>query len=346
MIVVSGYHGYGNLGDEAILAVLCEGLAAQGVSRDDIFVLSGDVDYSKAVHGVQAVPRYDFRQVWQLIGQADLLVSGGGSLFQDVTSKRTIPYYLGILEMAFRQSVPVALYGHGIGPIGTLLYHKPVARAFRKSAGFTVRDAFSAEFLNGYGVPVSRDAFTVDPVFAWESTAPELGSKPIVGLNLRPYPGWDNSVSTWVELLRTMLDAGCGVRFMPIGPGDVHLGKVLKSHVPDLEIKAPLTLERFRDELGQLDAFISMRLHGVILGALSGTIPVGLNYDPKIHAVCEQLGCRRVELVELGLLPPIIRDVLENHDRHGEQQNQQLALLRSHAQRNQDMIRDLLQRVV
>ena len=81
----------------------------------------------------------------------------------------------------------------------------------------------------------------------------------------------------------------------------------------------------------------------MILGALSGVVPIALNYDPKIHATCEQLGCRWVELVELDLLPRLTRDVLENYALNRDQQTHQLARLRQYAARNQDLLRQVLE---
>ncbi len=345
MIVISGYHGFGNLGDEAILAVLCEDLCALGVSRSDVLVLSGDPDYTRKTHGVEALPRCEVSKIWKALGSARLLVSGGGSLFQDVTSKRSILYYLGIIEMAFWRRVPVALYGHGIGPIGTSAYQKLVARAFRKSAGFTVRDAFSAQFLHQLQVPVPNASVAVDPVFQLESStvSPELRDLSTIGLNLRPYPRWRQQFPAWVRVLKQLLSAGWSLRFVPIGPGDEELGMELQREVPYLAVGPALDLQNFRQELGQLDIFISMRLHGVILGALSGTIPVGLNYDPKIHAVCAQIGCRCVELVELKLLPRIAGDVAQNYAVNYTEQRAQLDRLREHARGNREMLRLVLE---
>lgn len=341
--MVSGYHGYGNLGDEAILAVLCEGLTDLGVPRSEIVVLTGNAQYTKSVHGVQTVDRYDLKRVWQLLGRSRLLISGGGSLFQDVTSKRTIPYYLGITEMAFRRNVPVALYGHGIGPIGASVYRKLVARVFRLSVGFTVRDSFSVQFLEKHKVYVPVDAHTVDPVFQWPATVMEQRGTPVIGLNLRPYPKWRQQFQDWVRVLKDIFALGYGIRFIPIGPGDAELGLMLQRHLPRLELSEPIALDNFRSQLGQLRLFISMRLHGVILGALSGVVPIALNYDPKIHATCEQLGCRWVELVELDLLPRLTRDVLENYALNRDQQTHQLARLRQYAARNQDLLRQVLE---
>jgi len=345
VIVVSGYHGFGNLGDEAILAVLCEDLASLGIPRADILVLSGDPGSTSKAYGVQSLERYALGKIWNAIGSAQLLVSGGGSLFQDVTSKRSIPYYLAIIEMAFRRGVPVALYGHGIGPISMRTYRKLVARAFLKSAGFTLRDAFSAQLLRSLKVPVPESAVAVDPVFQLETSdvPPEIRDVPTIGLNLRPYPGWKGQISTWAKVLQELLGAGWALRFIPIGPGDEELGVALQGKVPGLELGPRLELASFRQDLSELDMFISMRLHGVILGALSGTIPIALNYDPKIHAVCAQIGCRCVELVELKLVPRIAGDVVRNYAMNHTEQAAQLERLRQSAYRNREMLRQVLE---
>jgi polysaccharide pyruvyl transferase CsaB len=345
VIVVSGYHGYGNLGDEAILAVLCRDLVSLGVSRSDILAVSGDPAYTRKIHGIEAVDRFAWNQIWEVLGSARLLISGGGSLFQDVTGKLTIPYYLSFVEMALRRKVPVALYGHGIGPIATWLYQKLVARAFRKSAGFTVRDAFSAQFLQQHGIHVPNGAVAVDPVFQLEGSVPRtrISSPPILGLNLRPYPQWQAQTAEWVEILRQLGAAGWELRFLPIGPGDEEMGRTLQKDVPRLMLIPSLEQENCRDELGQLDVFISMRLHGVILGALSGTVPVGLNYDPKVHAACAQIGCRCLELVELQLLHPTVDDVVQNYALNQTAQAAQLGQLREYAYRNRDLLKQVLE---
>ena len=113
--------------------------------------------------------------------------------------------------------------------------------------------------------------------------------------------------------------------------------------MPGLELGPRLELASFRQDLSELDMFISMRLHGVILGALSGTIPIALNYDPKIHAVCAQIGCRCVELVELKLVPRIAGDVVRNYAMNHTEQAAQLERLRQSAYRNREMLRQVLE---
>ena len=117
MILVSGYYGFDNLGDEAILSSLCADLAELGVSRRELVVPSGNPEKTAAEHGVSVLGRFDVRGIWRTLSSARCLISGGGSLLQDVTSRRSIAYYLSLVEMAQARKVPVIMYAQGLGPI-------------------------------------------------------------------------------------------------------------------------------------------------------------------------------------------------------------------------------------
>lgn len=119
MILVSGYYGFGNLGDEAILAALCQDLVSLGISRRQIVVPSGNPQQTAAEHGVSVLGRCDLKGIWRVLSSARCMVSGGGSLLQDATSKRSLPYYLSLVELALLRRVPVVMYAQGLGPISS-----------------------------------------------------------------------------------------------------------------------------------------------------------------------------------------------------------------------------------
>ena len=98
-ILISGYYGFSNAGDEAMLTAIIEALRAE---RQDveITVMSGKPEITAEKHGVNSIHRFNPLQIFKAMLSADLLLSGGGSLLQDVTSKRSILYYLSILLMA------------------------------------------------------------------------------------------------------------------------------------------------------------------------------------------------------------------------------------------------------
>lgn len=102
-LVISGYYGFRNSGDEAvlksILTALEEAASQAGVTVKPV-VLSAEPEWTTRQYGVEAVPRMKLAAVRQALRDSDGLISGGGSLLQDATGLGSIPYYLGIMEMA------------------------------------------------------------------------------------------------------------------------------------------------------------------------------------------------------------------------------------------------------
>ena len=100
MILVSGYYGFKNSGDEAMLAALCEDLEVLNIARENIVVFSGNPNYTRRIHRVKAVSRNNPMEIIKAFKGGKLLISGGGSLLQDSTGHLTVPYYLGMIELA------------------------------------------------------------------------------------------------------------------------------------------------------------------------------------------------------------------------------------------------------
>ena len=96
-IAISGYYGFKNFGDEAILSVLVNHL--KSLQNTDITVFSSDVEYTEKTYGVKVVKRFCLKNVLKTIKDCDVLVSGGGSLLQDVTSLKSLIYYAFIIAM-------------------------------------------------------------------------------------------------------------------------------------------------------------------------------------------------------------------------------------------------------
>lgn len=166
-LVLSGYYGFRNSGDEAVLQSILNALdqagEEQGVYVEPI-VLSGDPAWTARQYGVWSVPRMKLREVREAIAASDGVISGGGSLLQDATGLGSIPYYLGILEMARWARKPTYIYAQGIGPVKRRMFGPFIARAMRRAAYVSVRDAESAALLAGFGVREDRVAVVPDPV--------------------------------------------------------------------------------------------------------------------------------------------------------------------------------------
>src|SRR4051794_39590785 len=115
-IVLSGYYGFDNVGDEAILFSIIHALR-KWQADIEITVLSNDPESTKSTYGVQAVNRWKMKEISQVLNQADGLISGGGSLMQDQPGMKSIPYYAGIILIEKCNKPPVFVYAKEMGPI-------------------------------------------------------------------------------------------------------------------------------------------------------------------------------------------------------------------------------------
>ena len=94
-VVISGYYGFDNTGDEAVLFSIIQALR-RTCKQDlpEIVVLSNQPEKTSKRYGVKAIDRWNIKLIYKTLKKSDLLISGGGSLLQDITSNKTIPYYL------------------------------------------------------------------------------------------------------------------------------------------------------------------------------------------------------------------------------------------------------------
>ncbi len=161
-IVLSGYYGFNNVGDEAVLAGLIQAFRDHPNGREGklrITVLSADPSATEREHGpgVAAFDRRSIGAVRRSIADCDLFASGGGSLLQDVTSAHSIFYYLGVVRAAQMMGKKTMLIAQGIGPLRLARSRKLTAAVASRCQAITVRDAASAALMRSIGV-------TIDPV--------------------------------------------------------------------------------------------------------------------------------------------------------------------------------------
>ncbi len=83
-IVISGYYGFDNVGDEAILLSMIQAFRSYDPTIE-IIVLSNTPERTKLEFNVDAVNRWNIKAIFQALKGSDGLISGGGSLLQDET---------------------------------------------------------------------------------------------------------------------------------------------------------------------------------------------------------------------------------------------------------------------
>ncbi len=304
-VVISGYYGFGNLGDEAVLAAMLAALRPR-LPDASFVVLSGNPDATARLHAVRGVPRLGVAALRALSG-ADLFISGGGSLIQDVTSARSPLYYLGVLRTGSALARRTMMYAQGVGPIGRAVIRRLTKWACDRVDLLTVRDEDSRELLRACGIrhPIELVA---DPVFALPAAPPDraaalLGSStvPRLGVALRPWTGDD--IDPLLRGLRAFRDRiGGDVVALVFQPGqDGALADRVAREV-GARIIGDVTPQEMLAVIGQLDLVIGVRLHALICAAAAGVPALAVSYDPKVDALARRIGA--------GILP--IRSLSED----------------------------------
>lgn len=329
-IVISGYYGSKNGGDEAMLAAMLEVLREE-IPDLRVTVISIDPEYTKRRHNVDAVPRPDICSIIKKIRAADLLISGGGSLLQNVTSGRSLYYYLAIIFFAIIFGRKVMLYAQGIGPIRGVLAHKLMNLIINRVNLVTVRDRGSLAELARLNITRPKIVCTADPVLAIKPVPLDLGEKILarhsialngkfIGVAIRHWTDWEHFRCE----LTAALDRLCNVTaakiiFIPMKfPEDI---KAAKSVAAQMNSPATVLDEEFSTReilslVGCMDVLIGVRLHALIFAGVMNVPMLGISYDPKIERFLDSIGEKPLGTLGNVTADKIFDDTLKKLDAH------------------------------
>lgn len=357
-VLLSGYYGFGNLGDEALLEVIA-GRMRERFPAAQLEVLSATPQRTAAEHRVATAPRWDWREVRAAIRRADVVLSGGGGLLQDATSLRSLIYYAGILREAIRAQRKTMIFAQSIGPLD--FWGRLVVRRFCKGLDrATVRDAQSRRLLQRL-VPKTTIQQTADPVFLYD--VPE-GAVDLSSEGLGPESGAYAVVS--VRRIATLRDASAilaravdrlaeryGVRsaFLPLGgAADAAVSTdVIRACKSSPVLLPESSLAKAASILRSAHVVVGMRLHSLVLAARYAVPFLAIAYDPKVTALCDDLEYPLEPLWRHGEARPsdaAVDDLVDRLVRERDALSAHLAARRGTAQaaaeRNFDVLGELL----
>lgn len=303
-IALSGYYGFDNAGDEALLSAITSSIKSlEPAARFVVF--SGHPERTNSLHGIHAV---HYMNPWQVVRElidSDLLISGGGSIFQDVTSARSLPYYISVVALARFLQKPVIFYAQGVGPIKRKFSQMLMRLIANRVNLITLRDRDSALYLERMGVTRPPLIITADPVFSLEPEPADCERiqnlleeatghrQPLLGVAVRNWPALEGYQTELARLLDEMAERGYGILFIPMAyPEDMaashRVMELMKSKAQlidkNLDSREHLAL------ISKLDLMIAMRLHALIFAASRGVAFAGISYDPKIDAFLKLFG--------------------------------------------------------
>ncbi len=279
-VVLSGYYGFHNLGDEAVLAATVQELRRL---RPDaaITVLSASPDETRRVRGVESVPRAAPGAVVKALRGTDLLLCGGGSLFQDATSWRSPWYYLAVLGAGRRLARRTAVHAQGFEPPRRRVVAAGIARVLDRVDLITVRDHKSRAVLADLGVRRPRIVVAADPSWLlapeWspgaEAERARWGGGRWCGLALRP---WGSGAAVWAAAdAARAASATLGVQwalFPMHPPGDLAVAEAVAAEIGHgaVVVRPGFGPREILALIGSVDLMVGMRLHALIVRRRAG----------------------------------------------------------------------------
>ncbi len=314
-VVISGYYGFGNLGDESLLDAISQSAAA-AYPEIKIAALTRRPRFDSKRTGLKCVARFNIPAVVWMLAGARLLISGGGSLLQDTTSKRSLKYYAGILSLARKLGCRTYVYANGIGPIKHESNKKLASRAVSAADSVSVRDAGSRDELIALGVDHKKIRVSADPAFTIKSAAKEkiaklIGDAGIAGdyfiVSVRPLlVRGGESVGDEKENRAVIekISAACVEisRKYSLTPvlvpmqlsADAGVCESIEENLAQCGVTSVTYKPRLASELmGVLrgaEFSIAMRLHTIIFASSVGCPVIGISYDPKVDSMMTELG--------------------------------------------------------
>ena len=358
--VLSGYYGFDNSGDEAMLAsILRELREMKGDIR--LMVLSKKPSETSRRYGVDSMARANPFSLIRIFNRTGMLISGGGNLIQDLTSFQSMVYYTSLMNYAKFCGLKVMLYANGIGPLIRFSSVRIAGRVLNKTDVITVREPNSYELLEKIGVNKPRISITADPVVSFKKPSDEKAAKILkihsipeekrtVVFSVRPWKGMEGDfepifarIADYIAEKFDMLPV-----FVPLNTrkdtkvcSDI-IGLMNKPAVIINDENRAVNLVGL---ISKADLLIGMRLHSLIYAAITGTPVVGIVYDPKVKhfiELMEQEDGGLIEELDFNNIIKLVNKVMENRDGYIEKLEMNMKKLRKLSSENAKMAIELM----
>jgi polysaccharide pyruvyl transferase CsaB len=299
-VVVAGWSGTTNLGDELLLRALLAMLRARSAGAT---VVSRDPAATATEHDVAAIGLGDLPGLVRALRRSVGLVLGPGGILQDETSPFSLPWHLGRALEAAAARTPLVGVGLGAGPLDRRGSRWLVGRALRRHRGIAVRDTASADLLRACGVTdVHRGA---DLAFSLPVPGVEAADRIVVCLRphrpgghripLRHLPDSELDPER-IAAVAAALDALAASTGLPIHLVAMERGRDDRYHelvAGRLAAAATVAvpgIDGVATEIARARLVVAMRFHAGVLAVLGGRPAVLLGYAPKVAGLAAEVG--------------------------------------------------------
>ncbi len=290
-IVISGYYGFSNPGDEAILKEIIETLKNGHLTPIVLY----NTKKTFIRDGVIYIPRYNpISFLWYIINSLGL-ISGGGGLFQDSTSFLSFIYYFLIVVISSFLNKKVIIYGQSFGPVRRPFLLNLFQLVLKCSDIVFVRDTYSIGFAFMLLPGMDKKIFAMpDVVYGRKISRDNLKREK----NLLVFPRRVGDIGALIKMLGEIKDAfNINIIIIPMHYNiDLPIAKFIFDNLQrDAKLYlAPCSIECILNTIKRSSWVISYRLHGLIFSHITFTPFIGISYDPKLISFLQDLNMRYI----------------------------------------------------
>ncbi|MEA4894742.1 MAG: polysaccharide pyruvyl transferase CsaB [Oscillospiraceae bacterium] len=312
-VVICGAYGMGNAGDDAILEAIV------GEMREidpfmPITALSRRPVETRLKYSIDCLHMFDIPAFIRTVRGTKLYISGGGSLIQNVTSRRSLWYYLYTISAAKKMGNAVMMYGCGIGPIADNRDENLIRRVLSNDVDvITLREKYSLSELERLSVTGPELVVSSDPALTLKASSEDRVSEELqkygldtdgkyICFSVRNWPGFEEKAQAFAEAADRMAEE---LELTPVfllinriedGAASQLICGLMKTKAAVIggTMDSSLTI----GVLSHMRAVVSMRLHGLIFASSQGVPIVGVSYDPKVTAFLDSVGSENCIMFE------------------------------------------------
>ncbi len=286
-ILICGYYGYGNTGDETLLSVITEELRRRDPTVR-ICALSANPEQTRLYNMVDAIGRFDLLRIAKKMKETKLFLFGGGNLLQDKTSTHSLLYYTNILHMAKNSGMKVMIYANGIGPLRNEKNIERVKQAVTLADSISLRDKDSFVLVKSFD-PEKKIRLTFDPAILTQAypVYPIEGNYFVVA----PKMTFPDSMERLIALCR-FLKEETGMKPIVVSMYDAEDLDYAKktAELIGAQMYFPKSAESYIGLFAGASLVISSRLHGLVYSTAAMCPMMGYSDDGKLFSYLEYVG--------------------------------------------------------